>query len=176
MNKLIKVWAISTWVLFVFIVLLSNCSPTEPELYYPQYDVSPRAGAIPFNQSYTIWAGVIHGTLYNTSDDTLRNVAMQFTIKDAEGDSILSQSIGYFTLDVSEFQYYVAYPYKKVFNLAPNVRYHFWSASDTMRIYTWDATWLFTPIIKLPDGTSYSMSEEIMIESVDIQFARYLND
>ena len=144
-------------------MLLAGCSsPTESQSY-PQYDVSPKAGGVPFISNWTKWAGVIHGTLINTGEDTLRNVAMLWTLKDAESDSILDQSVGYFTLDISKFEYYVAYPYKKVFNLAPNVRYHFWSASDTMRIKTWEVTWWFTPIIDLPEGTSFSISEELQI-------------
>jgi len=155
MNKLLA--------LLILTAVYWGCSsPSEPQSY-PQYDVAPRAGAIPFNTSWTVWAGVIYGAMVNTGEDTLRDVAMLFTLKNAEGDSILDESVGYFTLDRAEFKYYTSYPYKKVFDLAPGVRYNFWSASDTMRMVTWDATWWFTPIIDLPEGTSYNLSEEIRV-------------
>ena len=96
-------------------MLVSACTETVTEyvyvdvevetLVYPQYDLFPSAGAIPVTPEWQEWNGVYLGKLINTSEDTFKNVVNLLTMRDAEEDTIISQTVGYFTRERTEFEY-----------------------------------------------------------------------
>ena len=150
---------------FLF-VSLSGCTETVTEyvyvdvevevevemLVYPQYDLFPSAGAIPVSLKWEKWNAVYLGKLINTSEDTFKNVVNLLTMRDAEEDTIISQTVGYFTRERTEFEVYSEFPYEKELDLAPNLVYYFWNVSDTIRLKTWYVEFYITPLVQ--DGTA----------------------
>ena len=132
---------------------------------YPQYDLFPRVGGIPVTLTWREWNVVYFGRLINTSADTFRNVTNLLTIRDAIEDTVISQTVGYFTRERTAFEYHPEFPYKKELNLAPNVNYYFYTVSDTIRLKTWFVNWFITPLVQ--DGTAV-LGKGIEIEMIQI--------
>ena len=165
------------------LMLVSACTETVTEyvyvdveveverFVYPQYDLSPSAGGIPVTPTWEEWNAVYFGRLINTSEDTFRNVTNLLTMRDAIEDTVISQTVGYFTRERTVFEYHPEFPYKKEFDLAPNVNYYFYTVSDTMRLKTWFVNWFITPLVQ--DGTAVLGKgiefKEIQIYPTEIQ-------
>ena len=172
-----------TFLVGVFMLLsLSSCTETVTEyvyvdveveverFVYPQYDLFPSAGGIPVTPEWQEWNAVYLGKLINTTEDTFKNVVNLLTMRDAEEDTIISQTVGYFTRERTEFEYYTEFPYEKEFDLAPNLVYYFWNASDTIRLKTWYVNFFITPLVQ--DGTAVlgkGIEKEIQIYPTEIQ-------
>lgn len=116
------------------------------------YDFAPGVGVISINNNSKLWNAIILGKFVNNGPDTLRNVGIRFTIKDLISDTIITEIIGFYTKQTTFFEYHQAeYPYTKEINIAPNEKYWFYAATDTIRdIFPWDVTWWTNPIVPLP--------------------------
>lgn len=137
----------------MIILLLIGCSsPTETtviEIFTvieeveisDKYDISPLGGLIPVTAKWRYGLPVLRGTIRNVSEDTLFNKRMRFTITDVDNpDNVASNTIGYMTLDQTEFKYFTKYPYTIELDLVPKVVYHIYVIGDTLdliNVYKW---------------------------------------
>jgi len=147
--------------LIVAVIALSfGCSsPTEQEdtftddiqtIYlYPDYRVTFNVAVSFTDEDKNKWNAYTAGIFLNSGKDTLKSIAMSFTLMNLARDSVFTENVGYFTLDQAFLRYFPEYPYKKEFNLAPNQEYYFYAASDTMNEELWNITAWLSPIEKI---------------------------
>ena len=146
MNNLIKIWAISSCILFLFIVLISKCSsPLEPEvitiiktdtlnavLIDTLYEVSQESQisvSPAFNGSWkgdTLFVYFV-GLGVNVSDEIIRSVSIELTItENIDRTSIVSNTIGYFLRERPPLKYVPndPFPYGIQHDLSPGTAYN----------------------------------------------------
>jgi len=165
----------------ILLSLILACSnPTEPELpltefpelpprQFTDYLVTYNVGAA-FNDKGYGWNAFALGIFIYLGEDTLKNVSMRFTLKNVRRDTVLAESVGYFTHERVQFKYFPEYPYKKEMNLVPNEEYYFYAVTDTMYYLIGDVTAWITPIAYL-NNPSPSVEIESEIQYIKVHFS-----
>lgn len=141
-------------------LLIVGCGkPTHPQSGQPveseiimisspdQYWISSIGDVVPATPKWQRVLPILRGLIRNVSGDTLYNRCMRFVIIARDNpDNILSDTIGFFTLDETESIYFPVFPYNIEHDLVPNVNYNIYAVGDTID-YDISITWLYEVVL-----------------------------
>ena len=116
---------------------------SKPDPYW----ISSLGNIIPVTSKWQRGLPILRGLIRNLSTETLYNRCMRFVITERDNpDNILSDTIGYFTLDEPDLIYFPEFPYNIEHELIPGVNYYIYVAGDTID-YDISINWLFEVVL-----------------------------
>ena len=111
------------------------------------YWISSLGNIIPVTPKWQRGLPILRGFIRNLSAETLYNRCIRFVIIERDNpDNILSDTIGFFTLDEPDLIYFPEFPYNIEHDLIPGVNYYIYAAGDTID-YDISITWSYEVVL-----------------------------